>query len=434
MKEVRDMKANPTHRIGAQALAAALASALALHGQTLNTLHSFGHNAGGYSPQSGVTVGPNGELYGTTPFGHTPHLGVAYELAPPSSPGGAWTEVALHNFSANDGQSIEGLLLGPSGSLYGVTSYNNTSGEGAVFGLRPPAGAGTHWREIILHAFTDSNGDGEQPEATPIFGPGGVLYGTTSNGGSVGDGTVYQLVPPGTQGGAWKEQILYNFLGYTGDGVDPAGPLALGSGGTIYGTTKDGGADTVGTVFRLTPPTVPNGAWTEALLYSFAGGSDSGFPNGLVLGSGGVLYGTTQGGNSARQCSNGIPCGTIFQLTPPEAPGGSWTETILHTFTGSPNGDGSQPNSTPVLGPGGVLYGTTAGGGTAGLVGTIYEMVPPSSPGGAWTEVILFSFPESGADGVGPNAVTLGPDGNLYGTTIAGGAHNLGTVFQLVLQ
>jgi uncharacterized repeat protein (TIGR03803 family) len=431
MKEISKMNPGLTLRIGFRALAPLLASALALHGQTLNVLRSFAHNDLGYSPGSGVTIGPNGELYGTTPFGHTPHLGVAYELAPPSSPGGAWTEVALHNFSANDGQSIEGLLLGPSGSLYGVTSYNNTSGEGAVFGLRPPAGAGTHWREIILHAFTDSNGDGEQPEATPIFGPGGVLYGTTSNGGSVGDGTVYQLVPPGTQGGAWKEQILYNFLGYTGDGVDPAGPLALGSGGTIYGTTKDGGADTVGTVFRLTPPTVPNGAWAEALLHTFAGGSDSGFPNGLVLGPGGALYGTTHGGDSARKCGN--PCGTVFQLTPPGVPGGPWTETILHAFTGLD--DGSQPNSTPVLGPGGVLYGTTAGGGVGNSDrGTIYEMLPPPSPGGSWTEAILYTFPESGADGVGPNAVTLGPDGNLYGTTLAGGAHNLGTVFQLVLQ
>jgi uncharacterized repeat protein (TIGR03803 family) len=76
----------------------------------------------------------------------------------------------------------------------------------------------------------------------------------------------------------------------------------------------------------------------------------------------------------------------------------------------------------------------TAGGGTAGLVGTTYEMVPPDSQEEAWTEVILYSFPESGADGITPNAVTLGPDGNLYGTTLAGGAHNLGTVFQLVLQ
>jgi uncharacterized repeat protein (TIGR03803 family) len=88
-----------------------------------------------------------------------------------------------------------------------------------------------------------------------------------------------------------------------------------------------------------------------------------------------------------------------------------------------------------VLGPGGELYGTTSSGGTIQpSLGTIYEMVPPSSPGGSWSEVILYSFPEDEAEGDGPNAVTLGPDGNLYGTTVLGGAHGQGTVFQLVLQ
>jgi uncharacterized repeat protein (TIGR03803 family) len=82
-----------------------------------------------------------------------------------------------------------------------------------------------------------------------------------------------------------------------------------------------------------------------------------------------------------------------------------------------------------------VLYGTTGSGGTIQpSLGTIYEMVPPSSPGGSWSEVILYSFPEDEVEGDGPNAVTLGPDGNLYGTTVLGGTHGQGTVFQLVLQ
>jgi uncharacterized repeat protein (TIGR03803 family) len=94
-----------------------------------------------------------------------------------------------------------------------------------------------------------------------------------------------------------------------------------------------------------------------------------------------------------------------------------------------------------VLGPGGVLYGTTNTGGTSatGVAGIIYEMVPPSSAGGAWTEVILYSFPPANpggypAEGAFPNAVSLGADGNLYGTTEEGGAYDQGTVFQLVLQ
>jgi uncharacterized repeat protein (TIGR03803 family) len=426
------MNPGQTLRNGFRSLVALLASVLALHGQTLNVLHSFGHHDLGYQPESGVSVGPNGELYGTTPFGGAQKLGLAYEILPPASPGAAWTEAVLHSFSAGagDGAPTLGLLVGPGGALYGTTEVNGAG----VFVLKPPVGTGIHWREVVLHAFTDSNGDGSSPSATPILGPGGALYGTTSSGGSSTGGALFRLVPPRAQGGTWAEQILYSFPGYAGDGSEPFGSLALGSDGTIYGTTKYGGADTLGTVFQLTPPASPGGAWTESLLYSFPAAGGSGSPNGVVLGSAGVLYGSNRGANSARQCSNGIPCGTVFQLAPPEAPGGPWTETTLHTFTGFPNGDGTQPNSTPVLGPGGALYGTTAGGGTAGLVGTIYEMVPPPSPGGAWTEVILYSFPESGANGVGPNAVTLGPDGNLYGTTIAGGAHKLGTVFQLVLQ
>jgi uncharacterized repeat protein (TIGR03803 family) len=94
--------------------------------------------------------------------------------------------------------------------------------------------------------------------------------------------------------------------------------------------------------------------------------------------------------------------------------------------------DGSQPNSTPVLGPGGVLYGTTLDGGIHDM-GTIFEMVPPSAPGGSWTEVILYAF-TGGADNAFPNAVTLGPDGNLYGTTQSSSASNQGTVFQFVLK
>ena len=155
----------------------------------------------------------------------------------------------------------------------------------------------------------------------------------------------------------------------------------------------------------------------------------------MVLGPDGVLYGTAMGANGGRGCDDG--CGSVFQLTPPTTQGGVWTEAILHDFTGTPTGDGNEPYSAPVLGPGGVLYGATLGGGSPGY-GTIFEMLPPSSPGGSWTEVILHSF-AGGADGTFPISVTLGPDGNLYGTTNQGGApkdgiHNQGTVFQLVLQ
>jgi len=421
-------------------LAAASITAPVLHGQTLNTIYSFGHNELGYKPTSGVVVGLDRALYGTTPSGGGSGLGVVYKLVPPSSPGGEWAQVVIHSFSSSNGDGPPtmgvGLALGPSGALYGVTTYNDVGDFGTVFQLKP-SGGDSLWGEGVLHAFTDKNGDGSGPATTPLFGPQSVLYGATTVGGTTGSGVVYGLVAPGPQGGTWTENIAYNFDPTMGDGWGPAGALAINGDGTIYGTTQGGGAIGLGTAFQLAPPAAAGGSWTETLLHSFGSYTnphDPGIPNGLVLGAGGVLYGTAEGGSGS--CFE--PCGSVFELSPPQAPGGAWTETILHYFTGGDHTvDGTQPNSSPVLGPNGELYGTTRGGGRHDG-GIIYEMVPPASPGGSWTEIILYSFTNL-ADGGIPNAVTLGPDGNLYGTTAFGGvskdgATNQGTVFQLVLQ
>jgi len=199
--------------------------------------------------------------------------------------------------------------------------------------------------------------------------------------------------------------------------------------------TGSGGTVSIGgTVFQLLPPASAGGAWTESVIHDFTEGGDWGAPNGVILGSGGALYGTAAGASRLGPC---VACGDVFQLAPPATPGGPWTETILHSFTGGyPDTDGSLPDSAPVLGPHGELYGATYTGGVYGF-GAIYEMEPPSSPGAPWKETILYSFTD-GPDGGQPNAVTLGPDGNLYGTTEIGGvspdgARNQGTIFQLVL-
>jgi uncharacterized repeat protein (TIGR03803 family) len=128
-------------------------------------------------------------------------------------------------------------------------------------------------------------------------------------------------------------------------------------------------------------------------------------------------------------------CGTVFALGPPPTPGGAWTETILHAFGGAVNDDGAHPASNLVLGPNGELYGTTQAGGMTAYCGssgcgTVFELLPPSSPGGSWTEVILHSF-TGGSDGNSPNGLTLGLNGTLYGTTATGGDSNLGTIFEL---
>ena len=179
-------------RLDAVLLGATLLLSLSIQGQTLNVLHNFRHNELGYQPNGGLIVGPNGEIYGTTSNGGALGLGLAYALLPPNSPGGAWKQVVLHSFGKNgDGPVSAGLLLGPSGALYGVTSQS-ANGEGTVFRLTPPKGTNKPWREIILHAFTDSNADGEGPRAAPAFGPHGELYGSTSTGGTETSGVVLE--------------------------------------------------------------------------------------------------------------------------------------------------------------------------------------------------------------------------------------------------
>jgi uncharacterized repeat protein (TIGR03803 family) len=195
-----------------------------------------------------------------------------------------------------------------------------------------------------------------------VLGSGGVLYGTTIEGGTSYVGTVFSLKPPVRSGAAWTETVLYNFTGGS-DGEDPIG-LAIGSGGVLYGTTGGGGTSGNGTVYSLTPPVSPGGHWTPATLYSFPGGSGGGNPAAsLLVAKNGVLFGTTTGGSSGF--------GTVFALKPPISPGGSWTEVVLHSFSGS---DGASPAQRLIFG-GGVFYGTTQDGGTAGF-GTVFSLTP----------------------------------------------------------
>ena len=146
---------------------------------------------------------------------------------------------------------------------------------------------------------------------------------------------------------------LYNFQGAYGDGGGPVAGVLIGSGGLLFGITTNGGAANDGTVFSLTPPSSTGGNWTESVLHSFvAGPTDGALPSSLVLGSGGVLYGSTEGGgdNAAIGCRGVFGCGIIFSLAPP--PGGPtasaamWNETVLYSFTGG--SDGSFPTGLAV--------------------------------------------------------------------------------------
>ena len=388
---------------------------------TLKTLYSF-TSPDGSSPGGGL-VSHAGSLYGATLLGGASNSGAVYELTPPAAGGKTWTETVLYSFTgANDGGQCWGnVVFDSAGALYGVTLAGGTGLAGTVYQLTPPAVSGGAWTEAVLHSFT-GGADGGSP-AGIMFGSNGSLYGTATTGGTANQGAVFQLTPPAVSGGAWTFTVIYNFAGAP-DGASPGAALIAGSKGTLLGTTYLGGASNAGTVFELTRPTKVGGAWTEAVIYSFTGDSDGGYPDAaLTPGSkAGSVYGTASYGGATQD-------GTAFELTPPAETGGAWTYTLLHSFAGA--GDGTHPYGALVSTSTGLL-GTTFSGGTNGD-GTIFALKPPAASGDPWTEVVVYDFSGSTAGGNPLGGLVPGSSGVVYGTTFAGGSVGDGTIFQITL-
>jgi len=321
------------------------------------------------------------------------------------------------------------LIGGKGGILYGTTSSPPTEHSrrsGTVFSLAPPSGGGTAWTEQTLFTFT-GGGNGSSPLGGLTFGPAGVLYGTTSEGGSDVGGTVFELQPPSDGGTAWTQTILSQVSG------SPVAGLIRGSDGTLYGTTVDAPNGSLGTVFSVTPPTGGGSSWTTTTLYSFQGGADGSAPAAPVVqqANTGILYGTTStGGNGSGAICASSGCGTVFQLTPPSGGQTQWTESVIYAFQGG--NDGSTPLCGLTMDSSGVLYGTTMQGGPHGE-GTVFKLTPPGNGQSAWTETVLYAFDGTLKDGNQPYAgVVLDSDGALFGTTKYGGRHFDGTAFKLV--
>jgi uncharacterized repeat protein (TIGR03803 family) len=241
----------------------------------------------------------------------------------------------------------------------------------------------------------------------------GNLYGTTLGGGLKSQGAVFELTPAGS------ENALFSFNGP--DGASPRSTL-IQAGGNFYGTASGGGGSSAcasgcGVVFELSSNA------TETVLHVFTGGADGARPVGsLVQDAQGNLFGTaTNGGRLNKACPTG--CGTVYKLSP--SPGGTWTFTVLHKFTGE--GDGYYPAGGVVMDANGNLYGLTGGNTCWGntCAGSLYEI------SAAGTETILYKF-KGKADGQFPaGSLVLDDKGNLYGTTYAGGANGYGTVFKV---
>ncbi len=294
----------------------------------------------------------------------------------------------------------------------------------AVIALSTVALGTTNEKELYVFAGANGGGDGWRPQASVITDSHGNLYGTTEYGGpfcepfgSLGCGTVFELIAPSSPSGVWQEVILYSFHGT--DGASPLASLTFDQAGNLYGTTFEGGdpnagcgtpGDGCGVVFELSPPNPPGGAWTETVLHTFEDVPDGGWPESpVILDSKGNLYGTTAIGGA-----NGF--GTAYELSPSS---NGWTEAVVYSFSDA--GDGADPVGGIVLDNAGNLYGTTQGSATA------FEL-SPATPGQPWTETTIADI------GDFANGLVRGKDGNLYGSTEGNSYNPPGTVFQLVFS
>jgi uncharacterized repeat protein (TIGR03803 family) len=350
--------------------------------------------------------------------------------------------------------------------------------------------------ETVLYDFGAVPNDGANPESSVTVDSKGNFYGSTWGGGNGsscpanahGCGTVYELSPNAS---GYSETLLYSFCSQPGcsDGQNPAySYVTFDSQGNLYGTTFGGGAIGDGVVFELSPQPesgCPAGSntgngWCETVLYSFVNSNpyDVENPvNGLIWDESGNLYGAAHsssgpagrggvyelspepvGGCPAGSSTGNGWCETVLYYTSTHNYAGlamdddgniygvgseglaegifelfadrDWTPVILHTFAGAP--DGSGPEGTPVLDSDGNIYGTTTAGGSKND-GAVWKLSPGA---GGWVETVLYSFTGGKTGPYNPvGGVVLDSSGNIYGTTVNGGKEgNNGIVYELELS
>jgi uncharacterized repeat protein (TIGR03803 family) len=355
-------------------------------------LHSFDGSDGSsdlavFTLSPNVTLAADGNLYGTIVRGGASGFGTIFRLTP------AGQINVLHHFAGGsaDGKFPEAPLFeGPGGELYGTTTEGGASGAGTVFKITRD-GIFT-----LLHSFTSASNDGGSPKAG-LIQSGGAFYGTTFSGGQFGRGTVFRVTSAGAV------TVLYSFAGTDGD--LPSAPLIEGSDGNFYGTTSSGGSNGGGRVFRITP------GGTLTSLHDFDGADGSYLYGPIVRDNSGNLFGATYSANPGKTTAIS---GNVFKLS------ASGDYSVLHQFMGA---DGAGPVGGLTFGLDGNIYGTTSVGGT-NATGSIFRV----TTGGDF--VSLYIFP-GGAAGRAPRARLIqDQSGVIYGTTSAGGANNMGMVFK----
>jgi uncharacterized repeat protein (TIGR03803 family) len=316
----------------------------------------------------------------------------------------AQTSIPLFSFDGTDGATPSGLIQATDGNFYGTTSAGGANSGGTIFQITPGGTLTT------LYNFCS------QPNCTDGYFPDGLMqatdgnfYGTTMGGGANSRGTVFQLSSAGTL------TTLYSFCSQTNctDGAGPFAGVIQATDGNFYGTTAAGGTNGVGsndsgTVFEITPE------GTLTTLSSFDGTDGGWVTTGLVQGTDGNFYGTTDAGGIYGG-------GTVFKITP------AGTLTTLYGFCSQTNcADGGYPGGL-IQATNGNFYGTTGDGGAIDDSGTVFQI----TAGGTLTTLYNFCSLPNCADGQEPDSLSQASDGNFYGTTNVGEITSHGTVFEL---
>ncbi|MFZ1918933.1 MAG: choice-of-anchor tandem repeat GloVer-containing protein [Terriglobales bacterium] len=411
--------------------------------QTETDLYNFcsvGGCADGETPNGPLVVGTNGAFYATSGSGGTSGSGTVFGLYPEPTggcgaginTGNGWCEFVLYNFcslaNCTDGNLpigsvsyLNGHFRTP-GNLYGTTFEGGSHNAGVVFEISSepipsgcPSGSNTSggWCETVLYSFCSFTfegicTDGNNPFGNIVEDSAGNLYGTVKNG-------VFQLSP--NQQGGWDSELIYadNFV---------IGGLAIDSADNLYGIDV-GNVPGLGNVFKIS---LSQTTYPHENIYTFKGTSKNGIPNGPpAVDSAGNVYGTTFG-----TTGGGSLPGTVWKLTPVTTgkKTGTYTKKDLHVFTAEKGGQ--NPGSGVLLDSSGNIYSTAAyGGDTVCQIGpgcgTVFELV---ANGDTYEYKVLWRF--NGTDGAAPySSPILNSAGDLFGVTSAGGANNLGTMYEV---
>ena len=367
---------------------------------TQKVLYTFTGGADGGQPYAGVVFDSAGNLYGVTQFGGLYGQGTVFQLTP--SPDGTWTETVLYNFTggADGAMPVGGLGIDGSGNLYGsaINGGDPSAQCGTLFRLSPSESG---WTFSVTHTYLGAPQDGCAPASND----------TTVAGGE------------NNQGAGWGDHGLYSFGG-------SGGSQPWGDTNWDYGTAFSGGAHGLGTLYYLKfycPDSSPEQKCRKSVvpIHAFAGGKNGAHPLGNLLAFkyGTLIYGTATVGGVANH-------GIVYQMS--QKPTGGWKFSAMYRFSGH---DGDSPSAGVIADASGNFYGTTTWGGSdPGYDGTVFKLTPGVNKHGKpiWNLTTLYNFTGGADGGEIYSGVIFDDAGNLYGTTVSGGAYNQGVVYEII--